>query len=136
MQAKVNPLSTLLRFVFVGFGGEPFSTADDEGSDEAAVDDTGGFAEYYFNFGILLVQDIDATDRLLLGNQGFNGLFVAVQGDAENGCVPLLAKVIGHLRHYEGFAYLVNSFDALNTTFFVTGDLMNYFCHIKVFRQK
>lgn len=97
---------------------------------------TGGFAEDHFNFGILLVQDIDATDRLLLGNQGFNGLFVAVQGDAENGCVPLLAKVIGHLRHYEGFAYFVSSFDALNTTFFVTRDLIEYFCHIESFSGK
>lgn len=98
--------------------------------------DTGGFAEGHFKFGILLVQDIDATDRLLLGNQGFNGLFVAVQGDAENGCVPLLAKVIGHLRHYEGFAYFVSSFDALNTTFFVTRDLIEYFCHIESFSGK
>ena len=78
VQAKVDPLPTLLRLVFVGFGGEPFSSTDDEGADEAAVDDTGGLAENHLKIVILLVQDIDIADGLLLGNQGFNGLFMTV----------------------------------------------------------
>ena len=107
--------------------------ADDEGADEAAVDDAGGFMEDHFKLRILLVKDIDGADSLLLRDQGFNVLFVTVQGDTEDGGVPLLAEVGRHLGNDEGFAHFVSGVDALNPTMFVTGDLIDYFCHIKLF---
>jgi len=129
-KATGYPFLTFLRAVFEVFREEAICTADDEGTDEAAVDDAGGFAEDHFKLGILLVHDIDVADRLLLRNQGFDGLFVAVKGDAEDGGVPLLAQVVRHLGDDEGFAHFVSGGDALKTTFFVTGDLIDYFCHI------
>lgn len=129
-KATGYPFLTFIRTIFEEFCGEALGTTDDEGADEAAVDDTGGFTEDHFKLRILLVQDIDVADSLLLRNQGLNGFFVAVQGDAEDGDVPLLAEVIGHLGDDEGFAHFVSGDDALKTTSFVTGDLIDYFCHI------
>ena len=129
-KATGYPFLTFLRAVFEELGGQTLCSADDEGADEAAVNDAGGFAEDHFKLRILLVQDIDVADSLLLRNQGLNGFFVAVQGDAEDGGVPLLAEVIGHLGDDEGFAHFVSGDDALKTTFFVTGDLIDYFFHI------
>ena len=130
------PLLTFVLAVFEEFSGETLGSADDEGSDEAAVDDASGFAEYYIKLGILLVQDIDLADRLLLRNQGLDGLFVAVQGDAEYGGVPFLAQVVCHLGNDEGFAHFISGDDALYTTLFVTGDLIDEFCHIESFSAK
>ena len=130
------PFLTFVRSVFVELGGEALSAADDEGADEAAVNDAGGFAEDDFKLRILLIQDIDCADSLLLRNQGFDVLFVSVQGDAEDRRVPLLAQVGRHLSDDEGFAHFVSGDDALYTTFFVTGDLIDYFCHIKLFSAK
>ena len=129
-KATNYPFLTFLRAVFEVFRGEAICAADDEGADEAAVDDASGLAENHFKLGILLVQDIDVADSLLLRNQGLNGFFVTVQRDAEDGGVPLLAEVGRHLGDYEGFAHFVSGGDALKTTFFVTGDLIYYFCHI------
>ena len=129
-KATGYPFLTFLRAVFEELGGEALGAADNEGADEAAVDDACGLAVDHFELGILLVQDIDVADRLLLRNQGFYGLFVAVQRDAEDGGVPLLAEVIGHLGDDEGLALFISGGDALKTTFFVTGDLIDYFCHI------
>lgn len=123
------PFLTFIRAIFEVFSGEALGTADDEGADEAAVDDAGGFTEDYFKLGILLVKDIYPADRILLRYQGLDGLFVPVQGDAEDGGIPLLAQVGGHLGDDEGFAHFVSSGNALETTFFVTGDLIDYFCH-------
>jgi hypothetical protein len=135
-KATGYPFSTFIRVVFVVSGGEAFCSADNEGADEAAVDDAGGFAEDYFKLWILLVQDIDGADRLLLRNQGLDALFVTVQGDAEDGGVPLLAKVIGHLGNDEGFAHLIGGVDVLYTTLLITRDLIDYFCHIESFSAK
>ena len=130
IQAKVYPLPSFVRVILTGFGGESIRSADNEGADKAAVDDARGLAEDYSKIGILLVQDIDGTDSLLLRNQGFDSFFVTVQGDAKDGCVPLLAQIGRHLCDDEGFAHFVRGVDALNTTFLVTGDLIDYFCHI------
>jgi len=135
-KATGYPFLTFLRAVFEELGGQTLCSADDEGADEAAVDDAGGLAVDHFKLGVLLIQDIYPADCLLLRNQGFDGLFVAVQRDAEDGGVPLLAEVIGHLGNDEGFAHFVSGVDALYTTFFVTGDLIDYFCHILLFSAK
>ena len=113
------PFSTFLRVILEVFSGEALCTADDEGSDEAAVDDAGGFAKNNFKLGILLVQDIDGTDSLLLRDQGFYSFFVTVQGNAEDRCVPLLAQIGRHLGDDEGFAHFVSGGDTLYTTLLV-----------------
>ena len=136
LQVMSYPVLTFVRAIFEEFSGETLGSADDEGSDEAAVDDASGFAEYYIKLGILLVKDIYSADRILLRYQGFDSFFVAVQGDAEDGGVPLLAKVIGHLGNDEGFAHLIGGVDVLYTTLFVTRDLIDYFCHIESFSAK
>ena len=136
LQVMSYPLLTFVRAIFEEFSGETLGSADDEGSDEAAVDDASGFAEYYIKLGILLVEDIYGADGHLLRNQCFNGLFVTVKGDAEDGGVPLLAKVIGHLGNDEGFAHFISGVDTLDTTFFVTRDLIDEFCHIDSFSAK
>lgn len=136
IQAKVDPFPPLVGGVLVGFGGEPFCATDDEGADEAAVDDAGGLAENHFKLGILLVHDIDVADRLLLRKQGLDGLFVAVQRDAEDGGVPLLAQVGGHLGNDEGFAHLISGGDALYAAFFEARDLIKDFCHVESFFGK
>lgn len=130
------PFSTFLRVILEVFSGEALCTADDEGSDEAAVDDAGGFAKNNFKLGILLVQDIDGTDSLLLRDQGFYSFFVTVQGNAEDRCVPLLAQIGRHLGDDEGFAHFVSGGDTLYTTLLVTRDLIDEFCHIESFSAK
>ena len=135
-KATGYPFLTFLRAVFEELGGEPFCAADDEGADEAAVDDAGGFAEDHFKLGILLVQDIYPANGILLRDQGFDGLFVAVQGDAEDGCIPLLAQVGRHLGYDEGFAHLVSGGDTLYTAFLKARDLIDEFCHIESFSAK
>lgn len=130
------PFSTFLRVILEVFSGEALCTADDEGSDEAAVDDAGGFAKNNFKLGILLVQDIDGTDSLLLRDQGFYSFFVTVQGKAEDRCVPLLAQIGRHLGDDEGFAHFVSGGDTLYTTLLVTRDLIDEFCHIESFSAK
>ena len=129
-KATGYPFATFIRALFEVFSGETLGATDDEGTNEAAVDDAGGFTEDDFKLGILLVKDIYSADRILLRYQGFDSFFVAVQGNAEDGGVPLLAQVGGHLGNDEGFAHFVSGVDTLNTTFFVTGDLIDYFCHI------
>lgn len=135
-KATGYPFSTFLRVILEVFSGEALGTADDEGSDEAAVDDAGGFAKNNFKLGILLVQDIDGADSLLLRDQGFDSFFVTVQGNAEDGCVPLLAQIGRHLGDDEGFAHFVSGGDTLYTTLFVTRDLIDEFCHIDSFSAK
>lgn len=130
------PFSTFLRVILEVFSGEALCTADDEGSDEAAVDDAGGFAKNNFKLGILLVQDIDGADSLLLRDQGFDSFFVTIQGNAEDGCVPLLAQIGRHLGDDEGFAHFVSGVDTLYTTLLVTRDLIDEFCHIESFSAK
>ena len=130
------PFLTFLRAVFEELGGEPFGAADDEGADEAAVDDAGGFTEDDFKLGILLVKDIYSADRILLRYQGFDSFFVAVKGDAEDGGVPLLAQVGRHLGNDEGFAHFVSGVDTLYTALLVTRDLIDEFCHIESFSAK
>ena len=132
-KAMGYPFLTFLRAVFEESGGETFGAADDDGAYEAAIDDAYGLTVDHLELGVLLIQDINGADGLLLGNQGLDGLFVAVQGDAKDGCVPLLAQDICHLGDDEGFAHFVSGVDALKTTFFVTGDLIDYFCHIFFF---
>lgn len=129
-KATGYPFLTFLRAVFEELGGQTLCSADDEGADEAAVDDACGLAIDHFKFWILLVKDINPADRILLRYQGFDSFFMAVQGDAEDGGIPLLAQVGRHLGDDEGFAHFVSGGDALKTTFFVTGDLIDYFCHI------
>ena len=131
-----DPLLTFLRAVFEELGGEALGAADNEGADEAAVDDACGFTEDYFKLGIILVQDIYLANGILLRDQGFDGLFVAVQGDAEDGCIPLLAQVGRHLSYDEGFAHLVSGGDTLYTAFLKARDLINDFCHIESFFGK
>lgn len=135
-KATGYPFSTFLRVILEVFCGEALGTADDEGSDEAAVDDAGGFAKNNFKLGILLVQDIDGTDSLLLRDQGFYSFFVTVQGNAEDRCVPLLAQIGRHLGDDEGFAHFVSGGDTLYTTLLVTRDLIDEFCHIDSFSAK
>lgn len=135
-KATGYPFSTFLRVILEVFSGEALGAADDEGSDEAAVDDAGGFAKNNFKLGILLVQDIDGADSLLLRDQGFDSFFVTVQGNAEDGCVPLLAQIGRHLGDDEGFAHFVSGGDTLYTTLFVTRDLIDEFCHIDNFSAK
>ena len=65
-KATGNPFLTFSRKVFEESSCETLGAADDEGADEAAVDDAGGFAEDYFKLGILLVQDIYPADGILL----------------------------------------------------------------------
>ena len=83
-KATGYPFLAFLRAVFEELSGQTLCAADDEGADEATVDDAGGLAEDHFKLGILLIQDIDVADRLLLRNLGFDGLFVVVKGDAED----------------------------------------------------
>ena len=135
-KATGYPFSTFLRVILEVFCGEALGTADDEGSDEAAVDDAGGFAKNNFKLGILLVQDIDGTDSLLLRDQGFYSFFVTVQGNAEDRCVPLLAQIGRHLGDDEGFTHFVSGGDTLYTTLLVTRDLIDEFCHIESFSAK
>jgi len=135
-EATGYPFSTFIRVIFEEFCGEALGTADDEGADEAAIDDAGGFTEDDFKLGILLVKDIYSADRILLRYQGFDSFFVAVQGNAEDGGVPLLAQVGGHLGNDEGFAHFVRSGNTLYTTLFVTRDLIDEFCHIESFSAK
>ena len=135
-KAMGYPFLTFLRAVFEESGGETFGAADEEGANEAAIDDAGGFTEDDFKLGILLVKDIYSADRILLGNQGLDGLFVAVQGDAKDGCVPLLAQDICHLGDDERFAHFVSGVDALYTALLVTRDLIDEFCHIESFSAK
>lgn len=78
-KATGYPFATFIRALFEVFSGETLGTADDEGADEAAVDDASGFTEDYFKLWILLVKDIYPANRILLRYQGLDGLFVPVQ---------------------------------------------------------
>ena len=105
----------LLSFVWPVFGcscGKSFGSADNQGADETAVHYSLCLTENYINCGILLVKDIDGANCLLLRNEKLNGLFVAVQGDTEDRCVPLLAKYVRHLGNQEGRAHFVSGADA------------------------
>ena len=135
-KATGYPFLTFIQTIFEEFSGEALGTADDEGADEAAIDDAGGFTEDDFKLGILLVKDIYSADRILLRYQGFDSFFVAVQGNAEDGGVPLLAQVGGHLGNDEGFAHFVCGVDTLYTALLVTRDLIDEFCHIESFSAK
>ena len=69
VKTVIDPLKALLRAVFVGPGCESLSTADDEGANKAAVDDTFSLAEDYFEDGILLVKHVDCSEGFVLRNE-------------------------------------------------------------------
>ena len=78
---------------------------------------------------ILLVDDEVAGEGLASLNEGFNGLFLEIKGDAEYGRVPLLEQFRRHMGDDVAGALLIGSADTLDQAGRVIGDLFEILFH-------
>ena len=112
---------------------DPF---DNDGADEFAVDHALGFVDNDTKLRILLVDSVESGDFGFILNHPFQGIGPAGQREESNVGVPLVQKVGNHLGGKEERVLGVFGADTVYTAIFEAWDLIDYFCHIKFFRQK
>ena len=98
-QIVEHPLYVCLSLfrVFVELEGNLLRPTDDDRTDKLPVNVPLRFPDNHRAIGILLVDDEVAGEGLASLNEGFNGLFLEIKGDAEYGRVPLLEQFGRHM---------------------------------------
>ena len=104
----------LLFRVFAKLESYLLRPTDDDRTDELPVNVSLNFPDNHWTIGILLVDDEVAGEGLARLDEGFDGVFLEIKGDAEYGRVPLLEQFRRHMGDDVAGALLVGGADALD----------------------
>lgn len=85
--------------------------------------------------GILLIDVVDLCNGRIVLYKALQGITTACKGEESNIGVSLVKDVGNHLSAKKESVHFIGGADILYETIFETGDLMDYFCYIKVFWQ-